>query len=242
MSKRGRLGGVAGVLACGLVFLAGCMQFDASLKVNADDTVDGQLLITADKSALTSGGHTLQDAFADLRKNIPSLPPGDEAVFEDAKRYGTRIAYHAAPLGAFADGSVQLLRNDETYTFSLPLDPEQYGGTPGGDPKDEQSFLKAIGFDVRITFPGRVLDSNGKVDGQTVTWHLRSGDVKPTHLYATAQRPTSTAPVAGSSSLAGTIRWWALLVVAAAVLVGVAVALVQTRRSRSAEITEDLRL
>jgi hypothetical protein len=225
-----RLLRVAGVLTGGALLLSGCLRLDASLTVTADDTVDGRLVVTAEKSVLTNGNRTLAQGFADLRKSIPTLPHGQESVFEDADRYGTQIAYHHTPLHEFASGSVQLARNGSTYSFSLPLDPQQYGGRPAADPRDEQNFLKSTAFEIQVTFPGPVLESNGVVVGNTVTWQLRSGQDKPTHLYATAAQPSTAPPVpAGAPASPGGAPWVLIAGAAAAVLAAVVVLL--TRRS-----------
>jgi hypothetical protein len=225
-----RLLRVAGVLTTGVLFLSGCLRLDASLTVTADDTVDGQLAVTAAKSVLTTGNRTLAQGFADLRKNIPALPQGQESIFEDADRYGTLIAYHHTPLREFASGSVQLVRNGSTYSFSLPLDPQQYGGRPAADPRDEQNFLKSTAFEIQMTFPGPVLDSNGSAVGNTVTWQLKSGQDKPTHLYATAAQPPSAAPTISAAAPPGGAPW-VLIVGAVAVVLAAMVVVWLARRS-----------
>jgi hypothetical protein len=228
-----RLLRLAGVLTVGVLFLSGCLRLDAGLTVTADDTVDGQLVVTAAKSVLTTGNRTLAQGFADLRKNIPALPQGQESIFEDADRYGIRITYHHTPLREFASGSVQLVRNGSTYSFSLPLDPQEYGGPPAADPLDEQNFLKSMEFEIQVTFPGPVLDSNGSAVGNTVSWQLKSGQDKPTHLYATAAAPTSAAPIPASAPVPPGGAPWVLIVGAVAVVLAAMVVVWLTLRPDS---------
>jgi LppM domain len=93
MTRHLRLPGAVGLLIGAALALAGCMQLDMSLTVNTDDTIDGQLLLTADKQILTSDNtRTLEQGFADLRRNIPAMPDGEETVYQDAKRYGSLIS------------------------------------------------------------------------------------------------------------------------------------------------------
>src|SRR3954452_17288551 len=100
---------VTGALVASALLMAGCMQLNMSLTVSPNDTVDGQLLITANKSVLNKN-KPLPEAFADLRKNIPSMPVGPETVYEDANRYGTLINYDHTPLADFNSQSIKLVK------------------------------------------------------------------------------------------------------------------------------------
>jgi hypothetical protein len=212
------LGGLA-------LLLAGCMQLHMSLTVNADDTVDGQLLLTAEQSLLTSGGKTLEQGFADLRQNIPALPPGEETVYKDQKKYGATIAYTKTPLSKFNSESIKLVKNNGTYRFTLPLDPKLYGGKfATTSPQNQETFMKLMSFEIQITFPGRVLASNGTEIGQTVSWQVKANEPKPAELTATAEIPAvATATAAAGQSGTGGGFPWPLLAGGVVVLLGIAV-------------------
>ncbi|PZF83491.1 LppM family (lipo)protein, partial [Micromonospora deserti] len=186
---RGRALRVAVCVAL-LPALAGCMQLNMGLIVKADDTVDGQLLLTAQKSLLTSGNRTVEAGFAELRQNIPALPPGEETRYEDAKLFGTQISYSNTPLDDFSSESVRLVREGDLYRFTLPLDPKKYGGKVAEqNPQNQQAFMRLMSFEISVSFPGRVLDSNGTVTGRSVSWKVGSNQEKPTELRAVAEAP-----------------------------------------------------
>ncbi|MFG3713947.1 LppM family (lipo)protein [Micromonospora sp. NPDC047730] len=209
------------------------MQLNLGLTVNADDTVDGQLLLTAQKSVLTSGNRTVEAGFAELRKNIPALPPGEETRYEDAKLFGSQITYRNTPLRDFNSESVRLVREDDLYRFTLPLDPKKYGGKVAEqNPQNQQAFMRLMSFEISVTFPGRVLDTNGTVNGRSVSWKVGSNQEKPTELRAVAEAPPrpSASPAAGDD---GGGFPWLLVAGAAALLLLVAVGVVLLlRRSR----------
>jgi hypothetical protein len=210
----------AGALVASALLLTGCMRLNMSLTVNADDTIDGQLLLTAEKSILTTNGRTPQQGFADLRKNIPAMPPGPEEVYEDAERYGTLIRYDHTPLSQFNSESIKLVETGGTYRFTLPLDPTLYGNAaPSATPQSRDTFMKAMEFEIQVTFPGTVVDSNGTEVGRTVTWQIKAGQDKPEQLFATSDIPSS-APASPAGGGHSGLPW--LLIIAGAAIVAVA--------------------
>ncbi|MEU9739221.1 hypothetical protein AB0E12_08505 [Micromonospora chersina] len=81
--RRSKAFGLAVCLAL-VAALSGCMQLNLGLTVDTDDTVTGQLLLTAEKSVLKRRNPDVAAAFAELRQNIPTLPAGAETRYEDA--------------------------------------------------------------------------------------------------------------------------------------------------------------
>ncbi|MEU8287796.1 DUF3153 domain-containing protein [Micromonospora sp. NPDC048905] len=210
MNRRVNRGKALRVAVCLLLVaaLSGCMQLNMGLTVNADDTVDGQLLLTAEKSLLTSRNKNIPAAFAELRQNIPALPAGEETRYEDDKLFGAQISYRKAPLAGFDTESVKLVRDGDLYRFTLPLDPSKYGGKVAQqNPQQQQAFLKLMSFEISVAFPGRVIDSNGTVNGRSVSWKVEPNQDKPIELRAVAEAPPrpSTSPVAAGDD--GEIGW-----------------------------------
>ncbi|MFI6240176.1 LppM family (lipo)protein [Micromonospora sp. NPDC050795] len=221
MNRRVNRGRALRVAVCLLLLaaLSGCMQLNMGLTVNADDTVDGQLLLTAQKSVLSSRNKNLPVAFAELRQNIPALPAGEETLYQDDTFYGSQISYRKAPLAGFDTESVKLVRDGDLYRFTLPLDPKKYGGKVAEqNPQNQQAFLKLMSFEISVTFPGRVIDSNGTVNGRSVSWKVDSNQDKPAELRAVAEAPPrpSTSPVAAGEEDDGGFPW--LLVVGGVLL------------------------
>lgn len=230
----------AGALSASALLLAACMQLNMSLTVNPDDTVDGQLLLTADKSILTTNNRTPKQGFDDLRKNIPTMPPGPEEVYEDANRYGTLITYAHTPLSQFNSESIKLVKNNGTYRFTLPLDPKLYGNAaPSSTPQSRDLFMKTMEFEIQVTFPDIVLDSNGTEVGRTVTWQIKSGQDKPVQLFATAAIPSSAPSSPGAGGGGGGGLPWLFIIGGAVVLAIAAVAaFLLMRRSGSSAPAE----
>lgn len=232
--RRSRAFGLAVCLAL-VAILSGCMQLNLGLTVNDDDTVSGQLLLTAPKSVLKQRNPDPAVAFAELRPNIPSLPPGAETRYEDATSYGIQITYRKTPLAQFTSESVNLVRDDDLYRFSLPLDPKKYGGKFGQqDPRQQQAFMTLMAFEISVTFPGRVLDTNGTITGRSVSWKVVANQPKPAELRAVAQAPPppATSPAAVVTG-DGSFPWLPVVAGAVVLLLVVAVAVVLLIRRAS---------
>ncbi|MDG4839517.1 DUF3153 domain-containing protein [Micromonospora sp. WMMD967] len=211
MNRRVNRGKALRVAVCLILLaaLSGCMQLNMGLTVNADDTVDGQLLLTAQKQVLSARNKNVPAAFAELRQSIPALPAGEETLYQDDTFYGSQISYRKAPLAGFDTESVKLVRDGDLYRFTLPLDPKKYGGkVTQQNPQQQQAFLKLMSFEISVTFPGRVIDSNGTVNGRSVSWKVDANQDKPTELRAVAEappRPSASPAAAGDDG--GGVPW-----------------------------------
>ncbi|WP_233513967.1 LppM family (lipo)protein [Micromonospora craterilacus] len=224
-----------------LAVLSGCMQLNAGLTVNADDTVSGQLLLTAERKVLTLNNRPVEAGFAELRQNIPALPAGPETRYEDATHFGSQINYRNVPLDQFDSESLSIVREGDRYVFTLPLDPKKYGGKVAEqDPQNQARFMLLMSFEITVTFPGRVLDvsAGGQVNDRTVTWRVNPNEQKPAELRAVAEAPPRPSTATDEQDAGGGIPW--LLIAAGAVvllLVAVLVVLL-LRRPRAGGDTD----
>ncbi|MDG4800486.1 DUF3153 domain-containing protein [Micromonospora sp. WMMD980] len=224
--RRSRIFSIAVCLAL-VAALSGCMQLNLGLTVNPDDTISGQLLLTAQKSVLKQRNPDVAVAFAELRQNIPTLPAGTETRYEDPNYYGIQISYRRTPLAQFTSESVNLVRDGDLYRFSLPLDPKKYGGKVAEqDPRNQQAFMTLMSFEISVTFPGRVLDTNGTRTGRSVSWKVIANQPKPAELRAVAEAPPPPATSAAAAVVSGGSFPWLLVVGAVVVLLLVAAVVV----------------
>ncbi len=211
-----------------LAVLSGCMQLNAGLTVNADDTVSGQLLLTAERKVLTLNNRTVEAGFAELRQNIPALPAGPETPYEDATHFGSQINYRNVPLDQFDSESLSIVRDGDRYVFTLPLDPKKYGGKVAEQaPENQARFMLLMSFEIAVTFPGRVLDASAgaQVNDRTVTWRVMPNEQKPAELRAVAEAPPRPSAAADEPDAGGGIPWL-LLAAGTVVLLLVAVLVV----------------
>jgi hypothetical protein len=216
----------------------------AGLQVNSDDTVSGQLTIFATKQELTAGGLTKEAGFANYRKQLPPLPEGKEAPFEDATNYGVIITYDRAPLAKF-NGNIKVVHTGNQIVFTIGLDPAVIAAqVPGGNASSTGSYLTLTGFEITVTLPGNIVSSqtNGTIIGQNnVAWNLAPNAAKPAELKAVSVVPaaspaasTSATPVAAGGGSSHTLLWVLLTVGIVVLLAAGALAFVLLRRRRPA--------
>ncbi|MCW3819485.1 DUF3153 domain-containing protein [Micromonospora sp. DR5-3] len=231
--------------------LTGCTQLNLGLTVTSDDTVTGQLLLTVDKAELTSVDpgpvltpldprwpafkrwrNNVPAAFAELRRSLPALPPGDETSYDNDKSYGVLISYHEKPLSHFNSAGVNLARDGDLHRFTLSLDPTKYGEKATQyDPQTQQKALQSMSIDISVTFPGRVIETNGTLVGRSVSWKLIANQPKPAELRAVAEVPTT--PSAAAAPASSRSFPWLLIVGGVVVLLLVAgVVVLLLRRPR----------
>lgn len=185
-----------------LLALSGCLQVKTGLQVNTDDTVSGQLTIFATKTELTGGGQTQEQGFANYRKQLPQLPEGKEAPYDDGTNYGVIITYDHTPLAKF-NGNMKIVHTGNQYVVTIGLDPAVIAAqVPNGNPASTKTYLNLTAFEITVTMPGNVLSSqtNGTVISQSdVAWNLAAGVEKPLELKAVSVVPASASSAAAST-------------------------------------------
>lgn len=221
----GRIAGL-GLLA---LLLSACLKLDMDLQVFENNTVSGSIIFGVNKQLIELTGGSIDD-FLGTDSPLPSDAEGvTTEPFEDDEFIGQRFVFDSVPLETLSSGTpdeLRITREGDTFTVTGALDLSSglTGATgPTGFPGAEE-FLQGADLQVRITFPGAVTDTNGEVDGNTVTWVPVVGE--RLELRATA----SAIPSGGDSNLT-MLLIIAAVIVALAVVVGIVVA---QRRNRPA--------
>lgn len=211
-----RVGGFAALA----VLLSACLKLDMDLEVSADDTISGSVIFALDKGLLELTGQSAEDL---LGTDAP-LPTDAEGVstgpYEDDEYQGQRFSFEAVPLAQFNEGdepdALRIVREGDVFQVSGALDLSGATGATGV-PGLEDAFQNAD-MRIRISFPGEVTESNGEIDGNTVTWVPQIG--QRLEIQATA----SAIEGAGGGSSMTVILIVVGVVVVLAIVVGVVLA------------------
>ncbi|MEC3981611.1 LppM family (lipo)protein [Amycolatopsis sp. H20-H5] len=240
---------VSGLLAAGLLALSlsGCLRYRFEAVIGDSGAVSGKLVYGWGPElvgflAHTSPGHDpVGDLIGYLTGNARSVKQGHAEVrrysadrFEGAELDFSGVA--ATDFGRVLQGDRD--RNLPEARFSLELAGDKYvfsarETTPGnGRPPAGPGVSTSVEIGFALTFPGKVVEADGRVDGRTVTWEPKLGT--PLSLHATGMaRPASPAGVhSGQRTGGGTSTVVALVLGGAVLLLGALGLLLLVLRAR----------
>lgn len=165
-----------------MLALSGCMKMDGDFTVNPNDTVDGTVIIGVSKQVASMVGDKASP------QQFSNLPEGATAEKWSNDTYtGTEITYDNVALADFrenAGGSgadqLSITHEGSEYVLDGAVDMTTAGST-GDNQFAEQMASQALAsadMQMRFTFPGEVVETNGQVseDGRTVTFELKPDD------------------------------------------------------------------
>jgi hypothetical protein len=154
------------VLAC-LVALTGCVNVDADLKVNSNETVSGSMKIGVDKQLMQSSGTSLDTVRQRVESGIKQTTTAGVQckAFEDDKYVGSDCNFDQVPfskMGASTGDGVGFRRDGDKFVVTvkaLDLGRTAQTGTP-----------PVVKF--KITMPGKITahDDGASVSGRTATY------------------------------------------------------------------------
>lgn len=152
--------------------LAGCVRFQADLNVSDHDTLDGSIVVAVITNDEPGSVEDAQTAASDIESTLLPQLRGAEGVtaeaYEQDDYVGTRFSMSGTPIDALSggNGALTLVREGDEYVFTGRLD-----FTPGDDSGAEAEGDAAdSNITVAMSFPGDVIDHNGELSGNKVTW------------------------------------------------------------------------
>jgi hypothetical protein len=248
MSRRARTAGRVGAFLALAVLLTGCIKLNMDLGINADDTVNGAIVLGVQKELLELTGQSAEDLLGDA----DLIPTGATGVvvepFEDDEFVGQQIIFEDLPIAEFNSGAfgasgatgisgvtgggdtLNIAREGETFVVTGVLDLSSglsgatgpFAGTGGAQ------LFESADIQISITFPGEVVQANGEVDGNTVTYVPEFGERLEINATGSAIDNGQAADVVGGSD-----SFLPLLLIIAGVAVVLLVIIFLVVRSRS---------
>jgi len=216
--KLKRIWGIIAVSLSTVLLTSGCIKLEMDMTVATDDTVSGTMVFAISKSlaemgAEESGSETSSTPETDNlftnAENVKVEP------FDDGEFVGSSYAFEDLPLAQFApqvgdNSAFAIERQGDNLVVSGVLDTS----TEGQDMEENQftdsiieGFAGTTSMRISVTLPGEIIETNGEVDGQTITWNGSFGE--KLDLQAVAVSP-----------LSGPVNWL-LVGGAAGVLLGI---------------------
>lgn len=172
--------GLAAVVMC---TLSGCFTLRMDLQLRADDTVDGSVALAFDEQVAEQAGgeKALIDALVDGKTPLFDEPPSGGGVevkeYRQDERVGVEYVLSAVPISDFStavgsrEGAIRefaIQRVGDTFVVDGKVNVQAFLGAANSVSTVEA--LDAADLSISLTFPGMVIESNGTVNGNTVTW------------------------------------------------------------------------
>jgi hypothetical protein len=192
MARRVRRAARVGAFAALALVLTGCIKLNMDLVIGSDDTVSGVVQFGVQKELLELTGQSVDELLGDVP--LPSDAPGvTTEPFEDEEFAGQQFNFESVPIAQFnqsqvtgptgltgvpATDTLSITRQGDTFVVVGVLDMSGGGVTGATNPfgGTGAELLQSADIRIAITFPGDVIEANGQVDGNTVTYRPQFGD------------------------------------------------------------------
>ena len=182
--------------------LGGCARVRAALAVQPDDTVTGELVFATPAKSADDKGPTVTLP-PDLASDVDVVPYRQDGYTGSVLRF-SRLSF---------EQTAALTRATFPANDRVQFNLRRAGGrvlVSGSVDLTTVSVDKAD-FQLKMSFPGRVVDANGEIDSGTVSWTFTPGevgDVAATVAYADPGAPSVlnwTLGLAGAVALAAVV-------------------------------------
>lgn len=206
------------LLAAGL--LSGCARVRAALAVQPDDTVTGEIVVATPPTSPTDTGPVITLP-PDLVDDVDVSPYQQDNYTGSVLRF-SKLTFEQVGELASAAGSA-----GKQVSFQM----RRVGGrmlVTGAVDLTTVSVDRAD-FQLKMSFPGEVIESNGDIDDSTVGWVFNPGEVGDLSALVAYADPNAPSPLNWTLLLAG------LVAVAAGAVVLVA------RRTRNPPVSPPIR-
>ncbi|MDN5920491.1 MAG: DUF3153 domain-containing protein [Pseudonocardia sp.] len=203
---------VALVTLLSLAALSGCTRVQAGLAVQPDDTVNGDIVIATPDGAPDGEGPKLTVP-PDLADDVDVTPYEEDGYIGSTVRFSGLTFDQVSRLSAV--GGVAGGRAD--------LQMRRVGGRIAVQGRADLTTVAVDGsdFQLKISFPGEVVETNGEADGGMVSWSFTPGEVGQINASVAATDPNAPS----------TLGWTLFLGLLVAVAAGAAVVLARRNRN-----------
>lgn len=186
-----------------LLAMSGCARVRAALAVQPDDTVSGEIVLAVPESP-DGAGPTYTEPPA-LAAEVDVEPYRQEGYAGSVVRFSEITFPQVAELISAVGEPGQNVRLDLRRAGNrVVLTGEVDLTTADADLAD---------FQLKVSFPGQVLDANGDADSGTVSWRFEAGRVGDVEAVVAVDDPDAPSPVNWTLGLAAVVAVVAGLVV-----------------------------
>jgi hypothetical protein len=178
--------------------LAGCMKIQTDLTLNSDNTGSMSMIMATSDEFAKSMDMDPQEFWDQMATSMESdAPEGatQEPYAEDGYT-GVKYTVDNVPIETLSDPDMTVERVGDEFVFTGSMDLSSDTGTDGTATDDAMTKMITDSFvaQVSVTFPGKVSEYNGELNGTTVTWKPVYGEVTEMSARGSAIAGGSVAP------------------------------------------------
>lgn len=183
--KLRRISAIIAVSLSTVLLTAGCVKLEMDMTVAPDDTVSGNMVFAISKSLAEMA---TEEAEPGTTPETDSLFTDVENVtveaFDDGDFVGSSYTFEKLPIAQFApqvvDGSAFAIERQGdnlviSGTFDTSSESQDLEANPFAD-SIAAGFAASSSIRIAVTLPGEIIETNGQVDGQTITWKGNFGE------------------------------------------------------------------
>ena len=166
--------------------LSGCARVRTALAVQPDDTVTGEIIIATPEQGPDDTGPAVE------------VPPGLQSDVEVSSYRqdgyaGSVLRFSGLTFDQVAELSQAAGPAGSAVRFELRRGGNRLVVTGSADLT--QVPVDRADFQLKISFPGEVLDTNGEADGDTVSWTFTPSEVGDFSAVAASDDPNAPSPL-----------------------------------------------
>jgi hypothetical protein len=182
--------------------LTGCLKIDMALDLNEDATVNGEIIFAVTDELVQLTGQSRDELIEQFQADVMRDAPRGvtQQPYRAQGLAGTRLILDDVALDDFApaDETLTITHEGNHYVVDGRFDLRAVADLEQLSTSQRDAFegvAETAQVRLAMTFPGRVIDHNGQLDGRTVTWTPTG--TEPVELHARAedsQRHSFTGP------------------------------------------------
>ncbi len=168
------------IVAAAALTLTGCMKIQTDLTLNPDNTGSMSMIMAISDEFASQTGMDPQEMWDSMSGDMASDAPegADQQPYAEDGYTGVKYTLAEAPIDQLSTQDMTIERVGDNYVFTgtMDLTDETTDTTDTTDPMT-QAMMDTFIVAVSVTFPGAVSEHNGELDGNTVTWSPKLGEL-----------------------------------------------------------------
>lgn len=199
--KLRRIWGLIATSLATVLLTSGCIKLEMDMTVATDDTVSGNMVFAISKSLAEMAAEESETESATTPETNNLFADAENVTiepFDDGEFVGSSYSFESLPLAQFApqvgeNSAFAIERQGDNLVISGVLDTSTEGEELEANPFADSitaGFAASTSIRVSVTLPGEIIETNGQVEGQTITWIGTFGE--RVDLQAVAVSPVST--------------------------------------------------